>query len=186
MKREVELPLWHLTKNPNWALDPNYRPVWAYGDARPISKPGLFVTDSPIYWKSWIGVGPIWAVRVEVPDEAMPSFSESHPEFLITDLDKIQIAEILSLQEAIFHSQAERRAGIQWDRAQYGGFGSVEDWWFHSYEVWDDAKNDQITVWRTRKGLSRLMKEWREANPGYKDPLDRNEKQNRAKLKARR
>lgn len=186
---EVRLPLSHLTKNPNWAFDPNYHPIWAYGAANPTSEPGLFVTDSPIYWKAWMGVGPIYAVRVEVPEEAMPRFSESHPEFLITDMDKIQIAEILPLEEAILRGEEERNAGIGRylrDRPQYGGFGSVEDWWFHSYEVWDDAKNDQIRVWRTRKGLSHLMKKWREDNPGYKNPLDRNEKRERARLKARR
>lgn len=178
-------PLWHLTTDPDWMLDPNYHPVWAYGDARPISKPGLFVTDTPIYWKPWMGGEPIYAVRVEVPEDAMHSPSESHPELLITDLDKVQVVEILPLEEAIIRGQAERRAGIPWDRAQYGSFGSVEDWWFHSYEAWSDAKRDLVTVWRTRKGLSRLMKEWREANPGYKNPLDKNEKQDRARRKTR-
>jgi hypothetical protein len=29
------------------------------------------------------------------------------------------------------------------------------------------------------------MKEWREANPGYKNPMDKNEKQERARRKIR-
>jgi hypothetical protein len=178
-------PLWHLTKNPNWAFDPNYHPIWAYGFGHASAKPGLFVTDQPIYWKPWLGVGPVYAVRVEVPEEAMPPSSESHPEFLITDLDKIRIAEILPLEEVIRRGKDEERAGIPWDRQEYGGFGSVEDWWFHSYEAWDDVRRDLIRVWRTRKGLSSLMREWRDRNPGYKNPMDKNEKQERARRKIR-
>lgn len=172
--------LWHLSTNPKWKLDPNYHPIWAYGGGYPCSKPGLFVTDRPIYWIPFMDVGPVYVVRVEVPEEAMPPFSVSHPEFLITDLDKIQVAEILPLEEVIIRGQAEKSQGIPWDRQRYGSFGGVEDWWFHSYEVWDDKQNEQIRVWRKRKGLSRLMKKWREDNPGYKNPMDKHEKEHKA------
>lgn len=177
--------LWHLTKDPDWELDPTYHPVWAYGATHPTSKPGLFVTDRPLYWNPWMGVGPIYAIRVDVPEEAMPPPSHTHPEFLITDLDKIRILEILPLEEVILRGRAEEKAKIPWWDQQYGGFGGVEDWWFHRYEAWDDDKGEQVTVWRTRKGLSRLMKEWRERNPGYKNPFDKNEKVERAKRKTR-
>ena len=175
MKR---LPLWHLTDDPNWALDPTYHPILAYGTTTPTSKPGLFVTDQPLYWKPWLGGGPIYAVRVEVPDEALPPFSEAHPEYLITDLDKVEISEILPLAEAISRGEEEKRRGINWWDQEYGGFGGVEDWWYHEYEVWDDAKLQQVWRRRTRKGLSNLMKEWR-AKTGYKNPHEKYEKQER-------
>jgi hypothetical protein len=174
------LPLWHLTENPNWVLDPTYHPIWGYTIPTPTFEPGLFVTDYPSYWKSWMGIGPIYAVRIEVPDGALPQswVTYQHPEYLIKELNKVEITEILPLEEAIRRGQAEERAGIPLDRQEYGGFASVEDWWYHCHEVWDDNKMQQVTRCRTRKGLSSLMEEWR-AQTGYKNPHEKYEKQER-------
>jgi hypothetical protein len=157
--------LWHLTSKKNWTLDPAYRPIYAYGMTAPMSKPGLFVTENPVYWSPWMGVGPIYAVRVAVPEDAMPhpsTWSTSHPEYFITELDRIKILEVLPLSEAIKRGLEEKSRGINWWDQQYVGFGSVMDWWF----FYDQAKDKKFT----RKGLEDLMKEWKKANPGFKDP----------------
>lgn len=178
MEKRKRLPLWHLTENPNWAFDPTYHPIWAYGATTPSSEPGLFVTDQPLYWKPWMGVGPIYAVRVEVSDEALSLFSEAHPEYLIRELDKVETTEIMPLEEVIRRGQDEKNRGINWWDQEYGGFGSVEDWWYHCHEVWDDDKMQQVTRCKPRKGLARLMEEWR-AKTGYKNPREMYEKQER-------
>lgn len=177
--------LWHLTTKKDWELDPTYHPVWAYlMTGGPHTKPGIFVTDFPSYWQPIMGVGPIYAVRVEVPEEAMPPTSYTHPEFLITDVDKVRIVEILPLAEAILRGEAEKRAKIPSDRQEYGRFGHVDDWWYVRSEVWDDEKMTLVEKFYPRRGLSRLMETWRERT-GYKNPRDEYEKIERAKRKAR-
>lgn len=154
--------LWHLTENPKWKLDLKYHPLRAYGLPQPSKEPGIFVTDLPVYWNPYFGRGPIWAVRIETPEEILPKPSGEHPEYFIRDLSQVKVVEILPLSEAIEKGQEEERRGIPWWRQEYGGFGGVSDWWF-SY---DEQRGLKVK----RKGLEKLMKDWREKHPGYKDP----------------
>jgi hypothetical protein len=156
-----EGPFWHLTEKPNWELDPTYRPLSAYGLPRPTVMPGLFVTNNPVYWSSWLGKGPIYAIRVHVPKEALPRPTYHHPEYFITNFAGVQVREIRSLAEAITRGREEKRRGINWWDAKYDGFGGVEDWWF--YRVSDDELGE-------REGLDELKRAWREANPGFDNP----------------
>ena len=159
-----KLPFWHLTTNPNFRLDPSYCPVSAYGMCRPVAKPGLFVTDRPIYWSPWMGPGPIYAVRVDVPKEVLPRHSESHPEYLIHDLDRIKVREVLPLADVIERGEEEKRRGLNWWDQVYGGFGSVADWWYY----YDEAKDEKVL----RKGLGKLMEKWKAEHPGFRDPSE--------------
>lgn len=152
---------WHLTDRPDWRLDPSYRPISAYGLPQPVKRPGLFVTENPVYWSPWMGAGPIYAVRVDVPEAILPGPSTQHPEYLITDLSQIKILEILPLAEAIWHGQEEQKRGINWWSQDYGGFGSVADWWFYDTGLGEKEE---------RKGLEELKAEWKKAHPGYDDP----------------
>lgn len=60
--------LYHITDNPDFALDPKRQPTegltWASG---PRMKNGIYLTDMPSYWKPW-GKRP-YVVSVEVPTE---------------------------------------------------------------------------------------------------------------------
>lgn len=154
---------WHLTENPNWKLDTAYRPLSAYGVSRPMVTPGLFVTDNPLYWSSWMGKGPIYAIRVHVPEESLPRPTYHHPEYFISNFAGVQVREIRSLAEAIARGKEERRRGIPWWNQQYGGFGGVEDWWF--YQKSDDELGE-------REGLDELKEAWKREHPGFKDPRE--------------
>jgi hypothetical protein len=158
----MEKVFWHLTTDPDWKLKRDYHPIYAYGFGQPASKPGIFVTDQPIYWCPWMGKGPIYAARISVPEEAVPPPSTSHPEYLITDLEHVRVLEVLPLAEVIKRGEEEQRRGINWWNQEYGGFGSVVDWWFY-YDRNKDKKYQ-------RKGLDELKKKWLEEHPGYKDP----------------
>lgn len=178
--------LWHLTTKKDWRLDPTYHPAWAYwGTGGPHKVPGIFVTDRPRYWEPFMGVGPIWAVRIEAPKEILkspgkPGFVWPHPEYLIEALDQVKVLEVIPLEEAILRGQEEERAGIWWDKQEYGGFGGVEDWWYVTWEEWDDRKKQTVLKRRARKGLERLMEEWRRKT-GYKNPLERYADEERAR-----
>lgn len=153
---------WHLTSDPGWKLKRDYHPIYAYGAGTPTSRPGIFVTDQPIYWCPWMGKGPVYAARISVPKEILPRPSESHPEYLITDLDQIKVLEFLPLAEIIKRGEEEKSRGIPWWNQQYGSFGSVVDWWFY-YDRNQDRKYQ-------RKGLDELKKKWLKEHPGFKDP----------------
>jgi hypothetical protein len=153
--------LWHLTDKSEWEIDPTYRPISAYGIPRPVHMPGLFVTDNPVYWSSWMGKGPIFAARIHVPKKSLPPPSYPHPEHLITDFTGVRALEVLPLADAIARGREEKRRGINWWDAKYDGFGGVEDWWF--YRKSDDEIGE-------REGLDDLKKAWREAHPGFDNP----------------
>ncbi len=153
---------WHLTEKEGFALDPAYHPLSAYGIPRPTAKPGLFVTDNPVYWSPWMGEGPIFAARVIVPEDALPPPSFQHPEYFLTDFDRMKVTEFLSLERAIELCQDERQRKINWWDQHYGGFGSVMDWWFYSPGYDKEPK--------PRKGLEKLMRQWKKENPGFEDP----------------
>lgn len=153
---------WHLTTDPDWEFKRDYRPIYAYGAGHPVSKPGIFVTDQPIYWAPWMGKGPIYAARISVPEEVLPPPSISHPEYLITALDQVKVLEFLPLAEVIKRGKEEEKRGINWWNQQYGGFGSVVDWWF----FYDRSKDKKYQ----RKGLDELKQKWLKEHPGFKDP----------------
>lgn len=159
--------LWHITDDPRWTLDPDYRPRYAYWTASEVQNPpGLYVSDHPGYWNPYFGRGPLWAVRVSYHGE-LPSHytSQEHPEYFLEDLDKIEVLEVIPLAEAIRRGAAEKRAGIR-DADQVYGFGTVEDWWYACKEVWNDVVRRQERVCLPRKGLEDLMEGWKDAHGG--------------------
>jgi hypothetical protein len=85
-----------------------------------------------------------------------------HPEYLITDLDQVQVLEVLPLAEILKRGEEEKSRGINWWDQVYGSFGSVVDWWFY-YDRNKDRKYQ-------RKGLVELKEKWLKEHPGFKDP----------------
>lgn len=177
MRAPPAWPLWHVTADPDWKLDPAYHPIWAYGARRPHRQAGLFVTERPDYWEPFMGIGPLYAVRIEVPSEALKSPGPTgsawpHPEYFIEDFERLQIVDTVSLQEALERGDGERQTRIAWDWQLYGGFGSIEDWWYMREEVWDE-KGGRFTVrYRPRKGLAEPRKAWRRRT-GFRNPIQR-------------
>lgn len=162
----MRLPLWHITDNPEWVLDPEYRPRYAYWTASEVENPpGLYVSEHPLYWKPYFGRGPLWAVRIAYHAE-LPRIDLQHPQYLLTELDKIEVLEVIPLAEAIRKGQAEALAGINWDQRYYNDFESVEDWWYACRKVWNDRTNRDEDICRPRRGLEGLMKEWKDAHGG--------------------
>ncbi len=164
----MDRPLWHITDNPDWALDPTYHPRWAYwATGGPTREPGIFVSDHPSYWEPYFGRGPLWAVRVAYHGELPPGYtSPEHPEYLLTDFDKIEVLEVLPLAEAIRRGQEAKAAGLNWDQHPYNDFTSLEHWWYACREVWNDRKMRTEQVCRPRRGLEELMKEWKDEHGG--------------------
>lgn len=160
--------LWHITDKPDWVLDPTYHPRWAYwATGGPTREPGIFVSDHPRYWQPYFGRGPLWAVRISYHGELPPGYtSPEHPEYLLTDFDKIEVLEVLPLAEAIRRGQAATAAGLNWDQHPYNDFTSVEDWWYACRQIWNDRKNREEQVCRARKGLEDLMEEWKTEHGG--------------------
>lgn len=167
--------VWHITDNPKWELDPEYHPTWAYQySGGPMEKPGLFVSEHPIYWQPYFGIGPLWAVRLQVPEDAFGDLPGYHPERLVTDFSDVEVLEIIPLSEAIERGEeedeAERRREISWADQQYEGFGHVDDWWFVYEKVHDDRGFELDPKSIPRRGLTQLKRKWKAAHPGFKNP----------------
>jgi hypothetical protein len=159
--------MYHLTRNPRWKHDPEHSPYIAIGSSTSHEDPGtLYVTGSPIYWRRFLGGGPLFLVVLDTSgleprrDYYAPNI-ETYPQYLL-EPHAVRVEEVLPLAQAI------RKAVTDPNRYPVG---SIEDWWDHCVEDWDiPPYNGQLVCTLLKgAGMGKLRAEWRERT-GFKDP----------------
>lgn len=136
---------WHITDNPDFKPDPNFRPE-NNGTLGGHFSPGLFVSQNPEHWMQSYGYYRPYLSEIDVPDEVGEDFQNS-PERFITpnQYDKIKIKRTIPLDA--------------YTREQWGQSGPVESSLGEDFET-----GEKFTDYQP------MSRDLYKKTPGYKYP----------------
>lgn len=148
LAKSDDRPLWHLTENPNFQIDPQKHPTLAYGTGSPTKEPGLFVSHDPRYWRPFFdGHRDLYAARISPSPSVRNGNVQSHPEKFDPDPGRARVEEFLPIHEAV--------------QKYPESFGSPLDWSSYVVSAWNDRKQDHDREELPRPGMEHHFKEYK-------------------------